>query len=269
MRLAIEHHTHYTFSEPQSRLVQMLRLTPGDTADQTVLTWRLDVDCDVRLRDASDGFGNKVTMLYAEGPIEQIAITVAGQVLTTDASGLVRGSHEPLPEGVFLRTTPRTQGDAALIDFARDAEGAGHDVLDRLSRWNAAIVGRFPDARDLPDTGRSAAHVFAKVNPSSRDLAHIFIAGAHAMEVPARYVSGYRQSEGEAVAPHGWAEAWVGGVGWAAFDPSTGARPDERYVRVAVGLDAPGAASIAGSRLGQGDEEMAVDLHVDQLGADE
>lgn len=67
MRIAIEHRTQYRFSEPQARIVQMLRLTPCDTQDQTVVSWLVGVDCDARLRDAGDGFGNSVTMLYAEG----------------------------------------------------------------------------------------------------------------------------------------------------------------------------------------------------------
>lgn len=268
MRIAVEHLTQYRFSDPQSRLVQMLRLTPGDTIDQTVLSWRIDVDCDVRLRDTVDGFGNKVTMLYAEGPIEEIAIIVAGQVLTTESNGVVRGSHEPLPEGIFLRETPRTATDEALTAFARDHLGSGSDTLDRLHRWNAALAGRFPGAPDLPDMGLSAAQAFATPAPTSRGLAHIYIAGARALGIPARYVSGYRQHEGGESAPHGWAEAWVPDLGWVGFDPSVGISPDEGYVRVAVGLDAPGAASIAGSRLGQGSEEMAVDLHVDRLGSD-
>ena len=268
MRLAIEHLTQYRFSEPQSRLVQMLRLTPGDTIDQTVLSWRIDVDCDVRLRDATDGFGNKVTMLYAEGPIEEIAITVAGQVLTTESNGMVRGSFEPLPEGVFLRETPRTVASGQLGDFARAALDGCSSLLDCLHRWNLSLTKRFPGVPDTPDTGLSAAQAFARPRPSSRDLAHIFIAGARAIDVPSRYVSGYRQGESDACAPHGWAEAWVEGLGWIGFDPSAGISPDERYVRVAIGLDAPGAASIAGSRLGQGGEEMAVDLHVDRLGND-
>lgn len=268
MRIAVEHLTQYRFSEPQSRLVQMLRLTPGDTVDQTVLSWRIDVDCDVRLRDTVDGFGNKVTMLYAEGPIEDIAIIVAGQVLTTESNGVVRGSHEPLPEGLFLRTTPRTASDDALTAFARDAFGIGADTLDRLHRWNAALAKRFPGAPDAPDGGLSAAEAFASPKPSSRDLAHIYIAGARALDLPARYVSGYRQHDGGESAPHGWAEAWVDGLGWVGFDPSVGISPDESYVRVAIGLDAAGAATIAGSRLGQGREEMAVDLHVDRLGSD-
>lgn len=268
MRLAIEHHTEYRFSEPQARLVQMLRLTPGDTIDQTVLSWRIDVDCDVRLRDSVDGFGNKVTMLYADGPLESIAITVAGQALTTESNGVVRGSYEPLPAELFLRDTPRTATNDALTGFAREAQGQGGDALDSLHRWNLELAKRFPGAPDEPDGGRSAAQAFATPGLNSRDLAHIFIAGARATDTPARYVSGYRQDEGEACAPHGWAEAWVPGLGWVGFDPSAGMSPDERYVRVAIGLDAPGAASIAGSRLGQGDEEMEVDLHVDQLGND-
>lgn len=268
MRLAIEHHTQYRFSEPQSRLVQMLRLTPSDTVDQTVLSWRIDVDCDVRLRDAVDGFGNKVTMLYAEGPIDGIAITVAGQVLTTESNGVVRGSHEPLPEGLFLRTTPRTEASDALAAFARPALGGEGATLDRLHRWNRALAKRFPGATDLPDSGMPAAQAFVAPRPSSRDVAQVFIAAARAFDVPARYVSGYRQSESGSCAPHGWVEAWVEDLGWVGFDPSAGISPDEQYVRVAVGVDASGAASIAGSRLGQGGEEMKVDLHVDRLGSD-
>lgn len=268
MRIAIEHLTQYRFSEPQSRLVQMLRLTPGDTLDQTVLNWRIDVDCDVRLRATVDGFGNKVTMLYAEGPIADIAIIVAGQVLTTESNGVVRGNHEPLPPGLFLRATSRTAGSDLLSDFARDAFGGGRGPLDRLHRWNGALADRFPGVPDVPDAGRSAAEAFAVPKPSSRDLAHIFIAGARSLDVPARYVSGYRQHGGGESAPHGWAEAWVGDIGWIGFDPSAGISPDEGYVRVATGLDAPGAASIAGSRLGQGEEELAVDLHVDRLNGD-
>ena len=70
MRITIDHRTHYRFSQPQGRIVQMLRLTPGDTQDQTVVNWHVGVDCDARLRPATDGFGNAITMLYAEGPIE-------------------------------------------------------------------------------------------------------------------------------------------------------------------------------------------------------
>lgn len=268
MRIAIEHNTHYRFSEPQARLVQMLRLTPCDTQDQTVVSWHIGVDCDARLRDATDGYGNAITMLYAEGPIAAIDITVTGEVLTNEATGVVRDAVDPLPPLFYCRTTPRTLADAALIDFA--AEHGARDPLDRMHRLNTALHTRFPIAPDAPDTGATAAEAFAGNKTSSRDLAQIFIAGARSLHIPARYVSGYR-SDGEAShsAPHAWAEAHIEGIGWIGFDPVTGLSPDASYVRVAVGLDALGGASIAGMRIGQGREELDVDLHVDQLGGEE
>ncbi|MFL9842491.1 transglutaminase family protein [Sphingomonas sp. ST-64] len=268
MRLAIEHQTRYRFSQPQGRLVQTLRLTPGDTHDQTVVDWRIDVDCDVRLRDSVDGFGNRVTMLFAEGPIEGIDITVAGQVLTTESNGVVRGSAEPLPPEIFLRTTPRSNACAALTDFVHEGLGSEGSALERLHRWNLALGRRFPNVPDRPDSGVTAAEALAGGDPDSRDLAHMFIAGARAAEFPARYVSGYRQCSAGTCAPHGWAEAWVDRLGWVGFDPSAGISPDANYVRVAVGLDAHGAAPVAGIRQGSGAEVMTVEVQVERMAGD-
>lgn len=269
MRIAIDHRTHYRFSEPQARLVQMLRLTPCDTQDQTVVSWHIGVDCDARLRDATDGYGNAITMLYAEGPLAAIDITVTGEVLTSEATGVIRDAVEPLPPLFYQRATPRTLADAALADFAAEA-AKGADRLERMHQLNTALHRRFPSAPDAPDTGATAAEAFAAKIASSRDIAQMFIAGARSLQVPARYVSGYR-SDGEAShsAPHAWAEAHIEGIGWIGFDPVTGLSPDASYVRVAVGLDALGAASIAGMRIGQGREELDVDLHVDRLGGEE
>ncbi|MFX8164731.1 hypothetical protein ABTL04_20595, partial [Acinetobacter baumannii] len=75
--------------------------------------------CDARLRHGRDGFGNRTTMLYVEGPIESIEIAVSGDVLTNPSNGVVHGAHEPLPPAVFLRTTPLTTPDAEIVAFAR------------------------------------------------------------------------------------------------------------------------------------------------------
>ncbi len=227
----------------------------------------IGVDRDARLRDATDGFGNAVTMLYAEGPIAALDLTVTGEVLTRDTSGVVRGGFEPLPPLLYLRSTPRTLADAALTEFAVEA-GAGN-ALEQLHRLNAALHARFPLVADAPDAGAAAAEAFARATVTSRDAAQMFIAAARSLGAPARYVSGYR-SDGEAhCAPHAWAEGWVERIGWIGFDPATGLSPDDSYVRVAVGLDATGGAAIAGMRVGQGEEQLDVDLHVDQLGNEE
>ncbi len=59
MRVSIDHRTRYRFTQPQDRLIQMLRLTPQDSTDQTFVNWHIGVDCDARLREARDGYWAK------------------------------------------------------------------------------------------------------------------------------------------------------------------------------------------------------------------
>jgi len=267
MRLSIDHRTSYRFSTPQARLVQMLRMTPGDTHDQTIAAWRIDVDCDARLKAARDGFGNAVTMLYAEGPIASIEIAVTGEVLTAPSEGVLDGAIERFPPALFLRETPLTLPDVALTDFAHDATDRVA-ARKRLHALNRAVQDRFTLCLRRPVQGRTAAIAFAEDRAPARDLAHVFIACARAIGAPARYVSGYSliaANEATQPTPHAWAEAYVEEVGWIGFDPSMGKCAGEEYVRVGIGLDAGGAAPVAGSRLGEGYEQVDVDVQVAEV----
>ena len=270
MRLLIDHRTRYRFSAPQARLVQMLRMTPSDTNDQTVAAWRIDIDCDARLKSARDGFGNLVTMLYAQGPLSGIEIAVRGEVLTTPTNGVVDSVAETFPPALFLRSTALTTADQAMIDFAT-GDAPTLNQFDQLQSLNRAINARFEICSGRPVAGRTAAEAFVLEKITARDLAHIFVATARMIGAPARYVTGYRLlAASEAIEPtlHGWAEAFATGLGWVAFDPSTGLCATEEYVRVSIGLDAASAAPVAGSRLGVGVEQLDVDVRVERLTTD-
>lgn len=264
MRLTVDHRTTYRFSEPQERLVQLLRLTPANSHDQTVARWDIHVDCDARLRTGRDGFGNIVTMLYAEAPLSAIDIAVAGEVVTSHSDGVVHGAPETLPAAVYLRPTETTPADPAIADFARTA-AAGLERLGGLHRLNAALHAERPVQWRRGAPGLDAGAAWREGAATPRDLAQMFIVAARSLGAPARYVSGYHLPEGAGEhrpAPHGWAEAFVPEVGWIGFDPATGLCPEERYVRVSVALDAAGAAPVAGSRLGGGLEALDVDVVV-------
>lgn len=261
MRLSIDHRTVYAFTAPQGRIVQLLRMTPSDTHDQTVADWQIAVDCDSRMTQHRDGFGNATTMLYCEGAIERIELVVSGEVVTSSSHGVLRGATECLPSRFFLRTTPTTAADQAITSFASEASG-GRD-LAALHRLNTAVRERFADDCGRPEAGRTAAEAFALGALTPRDMAHVFIAAARAAGAPARYVTGYCDLTGDhRPTPHGWAEAHVDDIGWVAFDPWLGRSPEEHHVRVAIALDAGGASPVAGSRLGDGVERLEVDVTV-------
>jgi transglutaminase-like putative cysteine protease len=264
MRLSIDHRTTYRFSAPQRRLVQMLRLTPPDTHDQTVASWRIHVDCDARMRRGRDGWGNQVTMLYVDGPIGEIEIAVEGEVVTSHSDGVLHGVAEPLPATVFLRETPATPRDEAIGRWAREVAG-GMTPVRALHAINAGLAARFRVGSGRPEPGLDAGTAFARGTATPRDLAQIFTVAARSLGHPARYVTGYAAAGvlgRHRPAPHGWAEAHVDRLGWVGFDPCTGLSPEEEYARVAVALDASGAAPVAGSRLGEGVEELDVDVEV-------
>ena len=267
MRLSINHNTIYRYSEPTRQIIQLLRVTPPSFPGQTVLSWRIDLDCDARLREGRDGYGNITHMLYVDKPVQVLTIAVSGRVLTEDVAGVVRGLPNDLPHQVFTRETRLTRaGDALdwLATLIGEEPGTG---LDKLHALSSQIYSRMRFAACATEVQTTAEQAFAAGEGVCQDFAHIFIAVARRLGVPARYVSGHlfrRDGDHAQTAAHAWAEAWLEGLGWVAFDPANGISADEAYVRVACGLDYHDAAPVVGARSGGGAEELSVEVSVHQ-----
>jgi transglutaminase-like putative cysteine protease len=263
MRLSVLYNTSYRYSYPARRVIQLLRVTPTTFDGQIVHDWRVDVDVDARLREGRDGFGNITHTLYVDRPVEALKVSVTGRVITEDRAGLVGGLQHELPPPVFKRTTPLTEPDDAIRQFAASLPSG--DGLARLHALNAALHQRLGFDACVTDAETTAVHAFAAGHGVCQDFAHVFIAAARSMDVPARYVSGHLfRRDGAEVQPaaHAWAEAYVDDLGWVAFDPTHGICADDAYIRVATGLDYRDAAPFAGARAGGGDEELLVDVTV-------
>ncbi len=262
MRIKVRHETVYRYETPVKSVIQKLRLTPRNYSGQHVRHWRIEVHGDARLSQSEDAFGNVLHGFSAEGPLEQLATLVVGEVETFDTAGLVRGAVERFPPELYLRETPLTQPSPALRDFARAATGRCATMLDRLHLLMARLQQDMVFDTDATHAATSAADAFAQKQGVCQDFAHVFIACARAIGAPARYVSGYfrRTDVEDQAAGHAWAEAYVEGLGWVGFDPAHGLSPNDAYVRLAVALDYLSAAPIRGARAGGSGEAM--DVHV-------
>ncbi|MGC6329289.1 transglutaminase family protein [Rhizorhabdus sp. FW153] len=266
MRLLIQHQTEYRFTIPQSRVVQMLRMTPTSHVGQNIVNWHIDVDCDARLKHSRDGFGNVVSMLYLAGPIERIGMRVSGEVLTEDRAGVVTGTAETLPAAIFRRPTELTKAPEPLVDLAERHGGTTGDDLARAHALNSAVAALFRCNLQRSTEVRSVAEIIEAGHGCSMDLAHVLVSVARAAGFAARFVTGYIYRESpdpeHRHAPHFWAEIDVPGFGWIGFDPANDMCPNERYVRVAKGLDFRDAAPISGARVGGGHEVMNVGVDI-------
>ncbi len=261
MKIHIHHETVYTFTSPVARAVQYLRLTPRRDRCQRVLSW--SVSGPATLVDWTDGLGNRVTAASETHPGDRMTITVEGEVETSDTNGILP-LDDGLPPRMFLRSTPLTALDDALRAMAepfarRRAEEGDIPALHALMN---DIADRVRYQSGTTDAQSTAAEALAHGCGVCQDHAHLFIACARHLGLPARYVSGYLAAGDGTMASHAWAEAHVPSLGWVSFDPSNRQSATDQYVRLAIGHDYAGARPVSGIRSGGGEETMDVRLAV-------
>jgi transglutaminase-like putative cysteine protease len=235
-----------------------------------VVNWRIDLSEDCQLHQHEDAFGNITHAFTAEGPFNELAVTVNGEVETQDMHGVVSGAIERFPPSMFLRETALTQPNSAIADFAQttraDAGTAG-DTLALLHELMKSLNREITFDTSPTQTATTAAEAFALRRGVCQDLTHIFIAAARQLGIPARYIGGhFYRADGVTAqdAGHAWAEAFIENLGWVGFDPTNGISTTDAHVRVAAGLDYLGAAPVRGTRYGGSGETLKVAVHVDQ-----
>ena len=262
MRLQVQHRTAYRYDAPIPYAIQNIRLSPRPFRGLRVIRWSIKGETGNELPSYIDGYGNIIHCHTVNRWHQQAAIVVSGEVETHDTHGMV-SAQEPLPPFFFRRTTPLTEPCEALRALAAEGEGLSN-LLDRLHDLMERIPQRVIYEIGETHAATTASEALAAGRGVCQDHAHVFIACARLLNVPARYVSGYlwTGSEENFEASHAWAEAFVPDLGWVGFDPANGVSPTAAYVRTAVGLDYWSAAPLRGLRQGTARETLEVSVQV-------
>ena len=269
MKLEIVHSTRYRYSGPIAETVMELRLQPMDGNGQRCLDFKLELSHGIKPKTYTDGFGNRVHYFNLVRP----------------HSGLSVVSRSTVETGVDLYEDP---GEELVLDFLRfrppvkDVEGvrelaSRHAITDlssptavehALDELTQTISREFTYDRTVTNVYSAVDDVLALRAGVCQDFAHLFIAVARAMGVPARYVSGYIHFPGErlASASHAWAEAWVAGRGWVGFDATHPVRTTPHHVRLAVGRDYTDAAPTRGVYVGSASSAMSISVKTRAVG---
>lgn len=242
-----------------------LKLMPVDTPAQRVIEWRVSVNGESIDHFCRNSLGEMEAVWVRHDQLDSAVIVAEGLVETRETHGVIGWLNSRVHPSYFLRSTPLTHVSPAIRDLAlslADGEGA----LARLHALSEAVGKAVAYRAGVTTSETTAAEAFALGAGVCQDHAQIFIAGARAMGIPARYVSGYLLTEAGDVLheTHGWAEALVPELGWIGFDPSNHVCVTERYLRVACGLDADAAAPIRGSVTVAGDIWIDADVRIAQ-----
>ena len=257
MRIEIDHTLTLTLPAGSGQAVLHLLLTPGSGAAQQVDSWTVEtagIDTAGRFADA---YGNQVHLVNQGRPEGDIAVRARGVVTTREVNGVLgKPGGEPVP-ALYKRVTPLTRAPVTLYGKFRTGKETRLDSLHALTARVGETLG-LPEepavqAQMSADGGQVQSQGAEAVQlPPAADYAHLFIGAARALDIPARFVTGYlAPSADHPGGLHHWAEAYDDGLGWIGFDPRLQICATERYARLAVGLDAESSIPLRTVPLGE------------------
>lgn len=263
MRLSIRHATTYAYDPPAERCALRLRLYPPSFDSQRVLSWKVSVNEQAVPALLSTATGDRESIWTAAAGGAEITIIAEGEVETRDAAGVVKGLKDTVRPQVYLRPTPLTETDKRIEELATGV--AGDKPLDRMHALFNAVADAVAYKPGSSSSSTTAAQALKAGQGVCQDHAHVFIAAARVLRIPARYVVGYLlASDTTLTETHAWAEAWAPDIGWVGFDPSNRLCPTDRYVRLGCGLDAADAAPIRGNVSGGPKERLSASVDIAQ-----
>jgi len=251
-RFGIHHRTQYDFHQPAVLNAHSLMLFPRKSRDLDVEGFTLHISPDARVNWMTDAFGNEIATARFSGPATTLLIEANCEVVTCNAPFPVFdidvcATNYPFSDHGQHRldlaplTVPRYQDtDRKVYDWARRfVAGPSTDTLSMLKAMNSSIgeTMRY-ESRDREGTQPPAA-TLACASGSCRDFAVLFAEAARYLGFAARIVSGYLLPNGAdgSGTTHAWAELYIPGAGWIAFDSTNRRVGGYDLIPVAVGRD--------------------------------
>ena len=268
--LNVRHITVYRYSRPVTLGDHRLMLRPRDSHDLRIIKASLTFSPPASVRWIHDVFGNSVAIASFANPTHELRIE-SNLVLETYAAE--RPAFQITPDALRY---PFIYSADDRIDLGRLLERQYPDPYDQLGTWARGFVRSNPTDTSalLADLNNGVA---AQISYQSRenegtqtpietlnrgwgtcrDLAVLLIEAARSLGFGARVVTGYlyrASADGPgaigAGSTHAWADIYVPGSGWIAYDPTNGTIGGMDLIRVAVTRDISQAVPISGSFIG-------------------
>jgi transglutaminase-like putative cysteine protease len=262
----IVHRTEYRYDADVSANYSETHLIPRDLDDQTCHAHALLVDpAPDDVRERTDFFGNPVAYFSIQQPHRQLTVTATSTVEVRprglqldllsserweEVRARVRNEAGPTDADAitarqYILDSPLIGSDPLVAEYASASFPPGRPLVEAVLDLSSRIHRDFaykPGATDIATKLPDVLHAREGV---CQDFAHLAIGCVRSVGLPARYVSGYLETDpppGEEKilgtdASHAWCSVFVPEVGWLDLDPTNDQVPNDRYVTTAWGRD--------------------------------
>jgi transglutaminase-like putative cysteine protease len=239
------------------------RLTPVNDEHQRLISRKLITTPGCNVHTYTDYFGNSVEtfsivhrhgslVLVSESEVETHPIPPPGVALTisvSEARQIYRSERLQLYE--FLRPSPAIELTAETTHLANQFLKPGAPLGHSLTSLNAWIRDTFKYTPGATRIDTPVSSVLKHRAGVCQDFAQLMIAILRSAEIPARYVTGYIETDSQrdastkggnaaligASESHAWVEVRLPGGFWWPLDPTNNCIAGERHVKVATGRD--------------------------------
>ncbi|MCT7374565.1 transglutaminase family protein [Chelativorans salis] len=279
MKLKVHHRTTYRYARPVALQPHRMMLCSRGSHDVVVVANSLVCSPDAQLDWTQDVFGNLIAMGIFSEPTAELVVT---SELTVEQSAMAwpvfriapeahsfpfEYSHDDLADLGAFRIPEHGDPEGRLEAWARAfVRGAPTDTLSLLKDLNAGILDSVAyRVRDEEGT-QTPLETLALGSGSCRDISALFIEAVRHLGFGARAVSGYLfDAQAPADDPgstHAWAEIYLPGAGWIAFDPTHRRLGGASLIPVAVARSNRQIMPIVGSYVGTPEDFLAMDVAV-------
>ena len=279
-RIAVRHRTGYKYSVAVGASYNEARMTPASNRGQQTLESRLDVTPGTRPLRYVDYWGTLVDAFDVHVPHTELVVTAASVVETAGvlepapavgwdviaAADVADRYAEMLGPSRYVAFEP----EVAPVALGFVAEFPPAEAGLQAVAWSHEQLAYERGSTGVHTTSAEAREAGKGV---CQDFAHLSLAVLRAMQLPARYVSGYLYPTAGDTGPtvgvttsgesHAWVEFWCGE--WIAADPTSLAEVGERHVVVARGRDYADVRPLSGVYHGPPAESLGVTVELTRL----
>ncbi len=284
----IEHTTEYRYSEPATESFSELRLRPRDSLRQKVSRHNTRVEPAVLVESHTDYFGNFVETVSIPFRHPSLVVTSVCDVETKPFNDVLASVQMSVAEARQLHAGQRRElhdflRPSQIVTFQEGVWKLADEFLPPAAPFSESLralnTHLFRTLRYRPgatDAGTTVEQFLKVKEGVCQDFAHLMISVCRAAGIPARYVSGYIETDpvlgpdGEpldtaligATASHAWLEIFTPQGLWVGFDPTNDCLEGERHVQIGIGRDYADVPPMKGIFQGSNAQSLSVQVRV-------
>ena len=278
----VTHTTAYAYEEEVAASHSLLHLLPRDGEGQTCLSTEIGSEpLAGDYAEHTDFFGNRVGYLAIHEPHRTLRITASSvvEVVEREPTLFADVPWERVRDVVavdavpFALDSPLVAATPVLRAYAEPSFPAGRSLLDAVTELASRIHADFAYAPGATQVATPLEEVLEGRRGVCQDFAHVGIGCLRALGLPARYVSGYLETDpppgrpklAGADASHAWFSVLVPEAGWLDLDPTNDQLVNHRYVVTAFGRDyrdVPPVSGVVYAEGGTASLRVSVDVAV-------